>query len=67
MLAETSSTEISKNINPEGFNQTKDTVIKGANVAKVAKEQIEKEIGKKIVSNKNANETKKLSESKTAE
>lgn len=54
MLAETSSTEISKGINPQGFDETKQTVIKGANVAKIAREQIEKESGKKIVSNKNA-------------
>ncbi len=56
MLAETSSTEISKSVNPLGFGQTKDTVIKGANIAKIAKEQIEKETGKNIVSNKNAKE-----------
>lgn len=30
--------------------------MKGANVAKIAKEQIEKETGKKIVSSKNAKE-----------
>lgn len=67
MLAETSSTEISKNLNPESFDETKNTVIKGANVAKVAKEQIEKETGKRIVSSKNAREmqmtdTKKMTE-----
>ena len=56
MLAETSSTEISKNTNPKGFDEAKQTVIKGANVAKIAKEQIEKETGKKIVSRKNAKE-----------
>lgn len=56
MLAETSSTEISKSVNPLGFDQTKDTVIKGANIAKSAKEQIEKETGKNIVSSKNAKE-----------
>lgn len=54
MLAETSSTEISKGVNPEGFDETKQIVIKGANVAKIAREQIEKESGEKIVSSKNA-------------
>lgn len=60
MLAETSSTEISKGINPQGFDETKETVIKGANVAKIAREQIEKESGKKIVSSKNARDKKEL-------
>lgn len=60
MLAETSSTEISKSTNPQGFNETKQTVIKGANIAKIAKEQIEKETGKKIVSNENAGEIRRL-------
>ncbi|MEG1059704.1 MAG: Bro-N domain-containing protein [Clostridia bacterium] len=60
MLAETSSTEISKGVNPQGFDETKETVIKGANVAKIAREQIEKESGKKIVSSKNARDKKAL-------
>lgn len=60
MLAETSSTEISKGINPQGFDETKETVIKGANVAKIAREQIEKESGKKIVASKNANDKQAL-------
>lgn len=57
---DTSSTEISKGVNPQGFDETKDTVIKGANVAKMAREQIEKESGKKIVSSKNARDKKAL-------
>lgn len=60
MLAETSSTEISKAINPNGFDETKETVIKGSNIAKMAREQIEKETGKKVVSEKNANELRRL-------
>lgn len=60
MLAETSSTEISKSTNPQGFDETKQTVIKGANIAKIAKEQIEKETGKKIISNENAREIRRL-------
>ena len=56
MLAETSSTEISKGINPYGFKESKNTVIQGGTIAKVAKEQIEKASGKKIISNKNAKE-----------
>ena len=52
MLAETSSTEISKAINPNGFDETKETVIKGSSIAKMAREQIEKETGKKVISEK---------------
>ena len=53
MLAETSSTEISKSNNEKGFNNAKQSVIKGGNIAKIAKEQLEKETGKKVISNKN--------------
>ena len=56
MLAETSSTEISKGTNPNGFEESKGTVIQGGQIAKMAKEQIEKASGKKIVSTKNAKE-----------
>ena len=60
MLAETSSTEISKSKNRKGFNEAEDSVIKGGNIARIAKEQLERETGKKIVSNKNAKEIRKL-------
>ena len=56
MLAETSSTEISKGTNPNGFNESKNTVIQGGEIAKMAKEQIEKASGKQIVSKRNAKE-----------
>ena len=54
MLAETSSTEISKSKTQKGFKEAEDSVIKGGNIARIAKEQLEKETGKKVVSNKNA-------------
>ena len=56
MLAETSSTEISKSKDEKGLDEAKKSVIKGGNIAKMAREQLEKETGKKIVSNKNAKE-----------
>lgn len=55
MLAETSSTEISKSKNKKGINEAK-----GGNIAKIAKEQLEKETGKKVISNMNAKEIRKL-------
>lgn len=60
MLAEVSSTEISKNSNESGYNSVKDSIVKGGNVAKTAKEQIEKETGKKIVSSYNNKDIKQI-------
>ena len=60
MLAETSSTEISKSKNCKGFKEAEDSVKKGGNIAKLAKEQLEKETGKKVISDKNAKEIRKL-------
>lgn len=60
MLAETSSTEISKSKKQKGFKEAEDSVIKGGNIARIAKEQLERETGKKVVSNKNAKEIRKL-------
>ncbi|MCL2860044.1 MAG: Bro-N domain-containing protein [Oscillospiraceae bacterium] len=60
MLAETSSTEIAKKTNPKGMTETKSTVIKGATVAKEAREKIEKETGESIISSQNAKEIKRL-------
>lgn len=60
MLAETSSTEISKSKKQKGFKEAEDSVIKGGNIARIAKEQLERETGKKVISNKNAKEIRKL-------
>lgn len=60
MLAETSSTEISKSNNENGFEGAEKAVLKGGNIAKMAKEQLEKETRKKIISNKNVKEIKIL-------
>ena len=63
MLAEVSSTEISKSSKNSGYENVKDSVIKGGNVAKNAKEQIEKETGRKIVTETNNKNIKKLGQS----
>lgn len=60
MLAETSSTEISKSTNAQGFKGAENSVRKGGNIAKIAREQLEKETGKKVISNKNAKEIREL-------
>ena len=64
MLAETSSTEISKSKNRKGFKEAEDSVKKGGNISKIAKEQLEKETGKKVISDKNAKEIRKLNSGK---
>ena len=64
MLAEVSSTEISKSSNNSGYDNVKSSVIKGGNVAKNAKEQIEKETGKKIVTSSNNKDIKQIENKK---
>ena len=60
MLAETSSTEISKSKKEKGFKEAEDSVKEGGNIAKIAREQLERKTGKKVVSDKNAKEIRKL-------
>ena len=64
MLAETSSTEISKSKKEKGFKEAQDSVIEDGNIARVAREQLERKIGKKVVSDKNAKEIRKLNSGK---
>ncbi len=64
MLAETSSTEISKSKNEKGFMEAQDSVIECGNIARVAREQLERKTGKKVVSDKNAKEIRKLNSGK---
>ncbi len=60
MLAEVSSTEISKSSKESGYNDVKKSIVKGGTVAKNAKDQIEKETGKKIVTSTNKKDIKKV-------
>jgi hypothetical protein len=62
MLAEASTTEISKDKNPKTFNEHKTVAKKGGDVAKAARVQLENTTGKKVVTNQNA---KMLSEKAT--
>jgi hypothetical protein len=54
MLAEASTTEISKDKKPMTFNENKIVARKGGNVAKVARRQLENTTGKKVVTKLNA-------------
>lgn len=60
MLAETSSTEISKSKNRRGREEARKSILKGGNIAKIAKEELEKETGKSIVSMNNAKQIRQL-------
>ena len=54
MLAEASTTEISKNKKPKTFNENRIVAKKGGNVAKAARLQLENTTGKKVVTKLNA-------------
>ena len=54
MLAEASTTEISKEKEPKTFQENKAVARKGGNVAKAARLQLEKTTGKKVVTKLNA-------------
>lgn len=53
MLAEASTTEISKEKQPDGLEENKDIARKGGNAAKKARLEIEKQTGKPIITAKN--------------
>ncbi len=54
MLAEASTTEISKDKKPKNFNENKIVAKKGGDVAKAARLRLEKTTGKKVVTRQNA-------------
>ena len=54
MLAEASTTEISKDKKPKTFNENRIVAKKGGNVAKAARLQLENTTGKKVVTKLNA-------------
>ncbi|MBL0711294.1 MAG: Bro-N domain-containing protein [Colwellia sp.] len=54
MLAEASTTEISKTQQPQGFEENKSVAQKGGNTAKQARVELEKQLGNSVVSSKNA-------------
>ena len=60
MLAEVTSTEISKNSNEFGYNGALNSVKKGGKIAANTRKQIEEETGKKIVTNSNNKSIKQI-------
>lgn len=53
-LAEASATEISKNENPKGYGQNADVAKRGGHVAKAARNQLESQLGRSVVTSLNA-------------
>jgi hypothetical protein len=53
MLGEASTTEITKKTDAKGFDENKTAAKKGGKIAGDAREALEKETGKKVVSNEN--------------
>lgn len=62
MLAEVSTTEISRNENPNGFNESKDVAKRGGNVAGNARKDLENQLGKKVISKHNSKNPNLLDE-----
>ena len=53
-LAEAAATEMSKRENPKGFAENANIAHRGGNVAHVAREQLEQELGESVISSKRA-------------
>lgn len=62
MLAEVSTTAISRNENPKGLNESKSVAKRGGDVAGNARKDLEKQLGKKVISKHNSNNLELLDE-----
>ncbi len=60
MLAETSTTDISKAEEPQGLTENIKIAQRGGNVARIARETLEAETGKSVITSKNANELNRV-------
>jgi len=60
MLAEVTTTELSKQKSPKGLGESRKVAQKGGQIAGEAREKIEKETGKKVTTSLNARKTPKL-------
>ena len=60
MLAEVSAAELSKVKNPEGFEESQDVTVQGGTIAGNARRELEKALGKSVISSSNANDMKLL-------
>ena len=67
MLAETSTTELSKDQKPKTLNENRNVARKGGSVAGVARKDLEKKLGKSVISPLNAKELKQKEDDKKIE
>ena len=56
MLAETATKEISKQVRPNGFEESKRVATRGGNIAGNARMELEAETGRSMITSKNAKE-----------
>ncbi len=54
LLAEVSTTELSRMQKPKGYDETKDVTISGGEIAGNAREELEKKLGRTVISSSNA-------------
>ncbi|MDR2599218.1 MAG: hypothetical protein LBC73_02975 [Oscillospiraceae bacterium] len=67
MLAEVSTTDISREVSPVGMHESTKVAKQGGSVAKAAREQYEKQSGKKVVTSLNAKNLKSLNDKKNSD
>ena len=60
MLAEASTTDISKVSNPQGFSENQDVARRGGKVAGIAWRALEAETGKPVITSQNVNDFRQL-------
>ncbi len=60
MLAETSTTDISKEEHPQGLSENIKVAKRGGNVAKIARQALETETGKSVITSQNVTELNKV-------
>lgn len=60
MLAEATTTEISKAVQPEDFDENKAVALRGGQIAGNARKEIEGDTGKPVISEKNAIDLSRL-------
>lgn len=62
MLAEVSTTEISRNEKPQGLDKSRDVAKRGGSIAGNARKDLEKQLGKKVISKSNSKNHELLEE-----
>ena len=64
LLAEVSTTELSRMKQPKGYNETKEVTVSGGEIAGNARKELEKKLGKSVISASNATVPQLLDEKK---